>query len=341
MKSFLLSVVILSFTITLTAQESVCDTGFRLFDHERLATEPVCIPQEAQRIVTLDGLSFETLMVLEQPPVAAPASYLRNFPMNYPTLASQIADIENLGNLSVASAEAIIAAAPDLIIGSDTRQSMFYEQLSTIAPTLLYTFRHSGEWQAIAQFTAEAVHREAEYEAQLATYNARVETFQSLLDNETIDVSVVRVRPEALRLYVLDSFPGSVIDDVGLSRPESQNYDYEDLQAAFNSTTFYAISRENIELAEGDVVFVWSSSATAVLAEEAEEQRQALLDDPLWQSLDAIQAGDVYIVGSYWIGSSFISAHYILDDLFTFVLDVDPAAIAPNPFIIPENATSE
>lgn len=341
MKSFLLSVVMLSFTITLTAQENVCDTGFRLFEHELLATEPVCIPDEPQRIVTLDGLSFETLMVIGQPPIAAPSAYIRNYTLNYPTRASQTEVIEDLGRLSLTGFEALLATEPDLIIGDDSRILPFYEQLSTIAPTLLFTFNHSGAWQDVAEFVTSATKREAAYETQLAAYNDRLEIFQSNLDDENIIVSVVRVRPIDLRLYVADSFPGSVIADAGLSRPPSQQYDYEQLREEFDATTFYAISRENIQLADGDIIFVWSSSPSAELAEDTEDRRQALLNDPLWQSLEATQADTVYIVGSHWIGSSFAAAHAVLDDLFIYVLGIDPAEIAPNPIPITENTNTE
>ncbi|MEO1290357.1 MAG: hypothetical protein AAFV93_21605, partial [Chloroflexota bacterium] len=161
--------------------------------------------------------------------------------MNYPTLATQIDGIENLGALSVTSVEAIIAVDPDLIIGVDTRFLAFYDVLS-VAPTLLYTFHHSGEWQDVAAFAAAATNNEGLYDTQMTIYEARVEDFQSLLGDEEVEVSVVRIRPEELRLYVLASFPSSVIEDVGLLRPESQNYDYEGLLEAFSSTTFYAIS---------------------------------------------------------------------------------------------------
>ncbi|MEL6406895.1 MAG: ABC transporter substrate-binding protein [Chloroflexota bacterium] len=253
--------------------------------------------------------------------------------MNYPTLATQIDGIENLGALSVTSVEAIIAVDPDLIIGVDTRFLAFYDVLS-VAPTLLYTFHHSGEWQDVAAFAAAATNNEGLYDTQMTIYEARVEDFQSLLGDEEVEVSVVRIRPEELRLYVLASFPSSVIEDVGLLRPESQNYDYEGLLEAFSSTTFYAISLENIQFADGDVIFVWSSSANAELAEDADARRQVLLDDPLWQSLGAIQSDDIYLVGGHWIGSSLILAHYILDDLFSSVLDDNPAEVSPNPFIV-------
>lgn len=34
---------------------SLCDAGFRRFDHELLATDPICIPENPQRIAFIDS----------------------------------------------------------------------------------------------------------------------------------------------------------------------------------------------------------------------------------------------------------------------------------------------
>jgi len=314
----------------LAAQDAAeCEDGFRLFDHKMLATDPVCIPDDPQRIITLGMPSFETLMSYGIQPLASPSPYLQNYALNFPALADDLEGIQDVGSLAFANIEAVIAAEPDLIIGHEARFIEFYDDLSAVAPTLLYEFEHSGVWQDVAQFVAEVVGRQAEYEANLADYNARVADFRNSLGEREIVVSVIRIRPDALRLYVKDSFPGSVIEDAGLVRPESQQYDSEAMRAEFGQTTFYAISLENIQLVDGDVIFIWTSSPTRELAEQSDERLQELVDDPLWGTLDAVQAGQVYEVGGHWIGSSFIAANYLLDDLSSR-LDVEIET--PNPF---------
>lgn len=315
----------------LVAQDEAteCEDGFRLFDHELLVTDPVCIPDDPQRIITLGMPSFETLMSYGIQPLASPSPYLQNYALNFPALADQIEGIQDLGSLAFANIEAVIEAEPDIIIGHEARFISFYDDLSAVAPTLLYEFEHSGVWQDVAHFVAEIVGRQAEYEANLADYNARVADFRDSLGEREIVVSVIRIRPDALRLYVQDSFPGSVIADAGLVRPESQQYSSEEMRAEFGQTTFYAISLESIQLVDGDVIFIWASSPTRELAEQSDERLQELVDDPLWGTLDAVQAGQVYEVGGHWIGSSFIAAHYLLDDL-SARLDVEVET--PNPF---------
>ncbi|MFP4322944.1 MAG: ABC transporter substrate-binding protein [Anaerolineales bacterium] len=316
-----------------------CPEGERFFAHELLATDPVCIPDEPLRILTLGMPSFETLMALGIQPYASPAPYIQNYANYYPGLADEVAGIRDMGPLAFTSIEAVVEADPDLIIGHEARFMEFYDDLSAVAPTLLYEFEHSGVWQDIAAFVAQIVNREAEYDALLADYNARVEDLQASLGDTAPVIPIIRVRPDALRLYVRASFPGAVVEDVGLPRPESQDYDNATMQDEFGQSTFYAISRESIQLVAGDVIFIWTSSPTAQLAEEAEDRQQALLDDPLFGTLDAVQARRTHEVGGYWIGSSFVAAHYILDDLFTYVAEAEPTI--PNPFRATRDAESE
>jgi hypothetical protein len=43
---------------------AVCAAGQRLFAHELLATEPVCVPEQADRIATLEPAAHDLLMAL-------------------------------------------------------------------------------------------------------------------------------------------------------------------------------------------------------------------------------------------------------------------------------------
>jgi iron complex transport system substrate-binding protein len=316
----------------LTQEPLTCEEGFRVFDHELLSTDPICIPEEPQRILTLGMPSFETLMALGVTPFASPAPYINNYAGYYPTLAYQVEGVQNLGPLALTSLERAVEGDPDLIIGHEARFVQYYDDFTAIAPTLLYEFEHSGIWQEVADFVAQTVDREAEYEALLTEYDTRVADLQTSLDGADPVTSVVRIRPREVRLYVVDSYPGSVLEDVGLPRPESQQYESEAMRAEFGQSTFYGISEERIELADGDVIFIWTSSPTQELAQDSEERLQELMNDPLWSQLDAVQQGNAYEVGGHWIGASFVAAHYMLDDLFRHVVGVNPAEVSPNPF---------
>ncbi|NOK63322.1 MAG: ABC-type Fe3+-hydroxamate transport system, periplasmic component [Chloroflexi bacterium AL-W] len=309
--------------------DGTCIEGFRLFAHKLLATEPLCVSEEPERIIAFEP--FEILMSLEAPPIATFSGNLENYAIDFPALAD---DIENIGSIGVSSSpniEAIVAANPDLIIGTTQRWRDMYEDLSAIAPTALYDFTHSGQWKEVAEFVADVTNQQTAYESLLQNYEERVSTLREELANSGLSISVVRVLPTGVRLYVLDSFSGEVIDDIGLARPESQQYTHAEMLDEFQQPSFYNISDENLQLADADVIFSWTLGATPEIADQAREQQLALRDDPLWSTLNAVQNDNVYEVGGYWIGLSFVAAHYMLDDLYEHVLDTEPTT--PNPFV--------
>lgn len=311
-----------------------CEDGMRLFEHSQLATNPLCIPEEPQRIVVLDRLSFETLIALDVQPVGTYSGYIENFQIDFPIIAERVEGIANLGTLEALNIEALVNVNPDLIIGDVPRNGANYEELSTIAPTTLYQFQHSGQWQDIAAFVADIVDSTAELERVTEQYEERLTALQETLGAAvtTEEISVVRIMPRNVRLYARDSFLGSVIAEAGLPRPVSQDLNDAELQEQQNSSTFYNISDERIDLADGDVIFIWTTGYTPEIAADAEVRLADLRNDPLWGSLDAVQQERVFEVGGYWIGSSFIAAHAMLDDLFVYVAEVNPQEVAPNPF---------
>jgi iron complex transport system substrate-binding protein len=90
--------------------------------------------------------------------------------------------------------------------------------------------------------------------------------------------------------------------------------------ALFGNPIQARISREQLGQADGDVIFLWTGESISDVASTAQEKLEVLLQDPLWRRLKAVQAGRVYTVPSYWIGSGPIAANAILDDLFTFLI---------------------
>ncbi|MEM9955410.1 MAG: iron-siderophore ABC transporter substrate-binding protein, partial [Chloroflexota bacterium] len=327
-------IVLLLPTLLITAQDNTeCEDGFRLFDHELLATDPVCIPETPQRIISLERLSFETLMSINYLPVATASGYLENFVIDFPTISDRIESIEDIGTTVNPNAESLLDAQPDLIFGSGPRTLELYDELSSIAPTLLFEFDHSGQWLDIAAFVADAIGAEDAYQRLLADYEARLDALRDELGGNSPIISVVRIRPSDVRLYVTDSFSGQVINSANLPRPTSQDYTSDEMQAEFGQQTFYPVSRENIPMADGDIIFVWITGYTPEIAAQAIDRLETLQTDPLWGALEAVQNGNLIEVGGYWIGSSFIAAHYMLDDLFVHVAGVDPQDVSTNPFL--------
>jgi iron complex transport system substrate-binding protein len=336
MKSFLIGLVLLLLVMPLSAQETVtCEAGFSLFDHELLATDPVCVPENPQRIATLDPFSLEMMMAADRLPVAAvnvSASLTR-----LPELVDRLAEVVDLGQ--PASLEILLAEQPDLILTVSGAYDEVLSQLNEIAPVVVIQFEYSGQWKEVTQAFAEVIGAEAEIEAVFESYDMRAAALNELLGEEPPVVSVVRILPDAINLYMRESFPGTVLADSGITQPESQDYSAEEAIELFDNPIQYTISRENLRDADADIIITWSFGATEELREAAQEQRETLLNDPLWSALEAVQSERMYQGGPYWIGSGIYAAHRILDDLFLYVAEVDPAEVAPNPLTEAASAT--
>jgi iron complex transport system substrate-binding protein len=275
-----------------------------------------CVPKEIRRLVTLDGVMFEYAIALDLAPIGTVSSA---FQAQLPPLMT---DAQSIGQNGEPSLEAILSLKPDLIVGLDFQQGI-YPQLSQIATTLLLPFEHSGQWKEAFLKTGAALSQEGAALSELETYQARAADFQAQMGERlnNLQVSVIRLYPETINLYLKDSFCGTVLQDAGLARPPSQNIGATEAEKQFGNPIQTSISRELLAQADGDVIFIWTGENTAAANQEAQERLQELQQDPLWGQLKAVQAGRVYPVPSYWIGSGPIAANAILDDLFTYLVE--------------------
>ncbi|WP_237269713.1 iron-siderophore ABC transporter substrate-binding protein [Synechocystis sp. CACIAM 05] len=277
-----------------------------------------CVPTEIKRLITLDGAAFEYAIALGLEPIATVPS---NFQAQLPALMTNARNIQNIGKGEQPNLEAILGTNPDLIVGLDSHQSI-YPQLSQIAPTVLFPFEHSGQWKKVFASIGNALHQQTATQSALAAYQARSTDFRTQMGDrlDNLQVSVIRLYPDGINLYLKDSFAGTVLQDAGLARPPSQNISAAEAQQKFGNPIQTRISREVLEQADGDVIFLWTGENTSQGNEEAKKRLQQLQQDPLWGQLRAVKAGKVYEVPSYWIGSGPIAANAILDDLYKYLL---------------------
>lgn len=321
------------------AQETPCEDGFRLFDHEQLATDPVCIPEDAQRIVALDNAAVELLLFTDKEIVAAFGAFtIDELSASLPVLAEKLETVQPLEwpvNL-----ELLLELKPDLIVAYDN-ETMPYDQLSAIAPTVILSAGIAqGNWKEATQFWSDVFNVQDLYAEMLETYNVRVAELQAALgeDRGETEVSLVLASSYFNMIMLADSPTGAVLADVGLGRPASQALNSEDAMTAYQNATFAYLSDETLNLADGDVIYVFTFP---VLGEEAVAASDQYLADfqtnPLWQSLSGVQSGQAHVVGFPWTrGNTYLLANAILDDLFATLTDTE--ATTPNPIVAFEEA---
>lgn len=292
-------------------------TDCRMIKH---AAGEACVPVNPQRIVALDRTTLEQILALGQKPIAAPLMPAQ------PLLQPYLDGVTNVGTETGVSLERVAVLKPDLIVGLVDTVSQTYPQLSQIAPTVLVEFEHSGHWKKHLSFMGEVLGQTERVQQVLGDYSKRLEDFKSQLKQSggkgeagqpsQTQVSVVRLYPDNITLYTKPGFIGTILEDAGLARPPSQDLDLAATQAKGLSPIQYSVSRELFAQADADTMFLIVGNWDPKLPDAL----KALQADPLWSRLKAVQAGKVYQVGDYWVGSSAIAANAVLDDLFKYLI---------------------
>ncbi len=119
--------------------------------------------------------------------------------------------------------QAIKAADPDLILGSQALTPDAFPQLTAIAPTV-FTGPPGAAWQDNLRTVGAATGR-------LDAANGLIDGFEQAADKTGADndathfqASVVQLTDTTMRVYGADNFPGSVLAAVGVDRPAAQRF---------------------------------------------------------------------------------------------------------------------
>jgi iron complex transport system substrate-binding protein len=273
-----------------------------------------CIPNDWQTLVALDSVTAEGAIALGIKPLGTTFSGISKH------LEDRLTNVKNIGTTGEPNLEKILALKPDLIVGIDSQENI-YPQLSEIAPTTLIKFTHSGHWKAVFQEFSTLIGKKEVAEQVMAKYDQRIAKFKEKIGDHPPVVSVVRIYPDSINLYLRDSFVGTILADAGLPRPESQNLSAEEAKKIAGNEIQMSISKELLSKADGDVIFIWTGENDPKINEELQTKIIALQKEPLWQNLKAVKNGRVYQVPSYWIGSGAIAANLVLDDLFKYLIN--------------------
>ncbi|MFF2728001.1 ABC transporter substrate-binding protein [Streptomyces sp. NPDC058008] len=267
----------------------------RTVTHAMGSTELTSVPK---RVVVLDVGEFDNVVSLGVKPVGyAPSEGDEAIP-SY--LKKDAGDPASVGTINSLNLEAIAGLKPDLILGSQLRAADKYDELSKIAPTV-FSIRPGFTWKENYLLNAAALDRTAKAKSELAAYEANAKKLGEDIGPDKPTVSMVRYLPDKIRLYAKASFIGTILQDVGLPRPENQQID--DLAAE--------ISPENIDQADADWIF------TGVYGDAKATKRDTARANPLWKNLAAVKAGQAKDVSdeTWYLGLGVTSANLVLDDL--------------------------
>lgn len=258
----------------------------------------------AQRIIVSDQAILDAALALDLPVVAIPGYEDREAIPDY--LAERAAGVEVLAERTEINLESLAAAQPDLLLFSAklVEASGVRDQLSQIAELAELEVSTARPWRDSLRDVAAAVGVPERAEAAIADVEARIEAGRSAIaaSGSDVEVSVVRCFGTSCRyLPGGSSFPGQVLDELGVARPALQASDPE-------GRAFVEVSPERVDLLAGDLIVVFGT--------DAEDTIEQLQDNPLWLQLEAVQAGRVHPVDdAAWFTGSALAVEVIVDEM--------------------------
>ncbi len=265
----------------------------------RHAMGETTIESKPVRVVVMDSGELDSVIRLGLKPVGA-LEYDPDLLPDY--LVEGLTEATTIGTLAEPDIEAIAALQPDLILSSMVRHEELYDTLAEIAPTV-FGISTGVVWKQNFAQHARALGREVEANEAVLEYEERVRALNAILPDPRPTISVVRVLADNIRYYQLANYSGTILTDLGLPRPESQNV--ED----------FALLNQSLEtLGESaDADFIFVSPALG----ENDAFAKEMLEGPLWSSLSAVQAGNYMVVlDDVWMaGIGYRAAQTIMDEI--------------------------
>jgi iron complex transport system substrate-binding protein len=264
------------------------------------------VPAEPDRVVVLDTGELDSATALGIAPVGGVEALPGQGVLGY--LEDDMAGMELVGTIEEPNLEAIAALRSDLILSSKLRHEKLYDELSQIAPTV-FTETVGVTWKENFLLHAEALGKREEAERMLTEYEERAAWLGGAVTEdfgEEPSISIVRFLPGETRIYLSESFIGTILEDVGLPRPATQRK--EDF-------ALYP-SEEQIGLMDADLLFY------AACGPSGDTTQPAITRNPLWDTLGAVENRRAYEVSDdrWFLGIGIRAANLVLDDLERILL---------------------
>lgn len=296
--------------VSLLPNAADADKWPRTISHEK---GKLVLEQAPQRVVSTTPSVTGILLAMDAPVVASAATSRgpltddKGFFSQWAEVADQ-RGVEPLYRDLQFDIEAIIGAAPDLLVGSSSGADsvmQHYPELEALGLPVVIVDYSSHSWQEIARQLGRATGHEGEAESAIRRF-----------DDYVAETSKTMRVPEGKATIVGYDIAGSY----SIGRPESPQaqlltalgFDIAPLPATMRgevtrSSNFDFISRENLSAAiTGETVFLMSGS---------DENAQAFMDDQVLANHPAVKAGQVYPLGKSSFRIDYYSGQQMVDNV--------------------------
>lgn len=274
----------------------------------------VSVPDDPQRVAALGLGDADTLLSLGITPVAiTPWNADAATDGVGPWAQEQLGDarpaiIDTKSSIDESTIEKTVSADPDLIIAVNAAVDQnTYDKLSAIAPTVVRPAQAEDwtvPWQDATRLIGQAVGRPDAAEQVVADTESRFDAARSEHPAFSEQTGAVVLRDPTGGFYVYGNGDGrgQVLDDLGFTLPDS-------LRDLIGDRFYAEISAEQMQTLDLDTLVVLDHAGA----------REALADDPLFQSLNVVKRGDVVFVDDM-VGNAMsmpnpLTIPYALDNL--------------------------
>ena len=308
MRKNFLATAILAATMALftgCSKKSDNDSDTVKVEETRVVTDvngEVEIPVNPKRIVDISGNS-DILSILGYQVVGTANSDAYDY-TKFPTYLEDTlrgAEIVGYSMQDSMDIEAILSLEPDLIICS-TYQETMYEQLQEIAPTVMIQLAQMN-WRDDIYTVAELMNEKEKADEWFEAYDKKAEEVSKTIKKTYgEDTSYLSFLASGGQFFVFDGagFGTILYEDLGLEKPAGMP------------------EQENISLPVVTYEGLASIDADVIFAIATDEDAKALKENSVWNSIPAVQAGNVVELPSspyFNQGYSCIGRYELLNEL--------------------------
>ncbi|MGU3521889.1 Fe2+-enterobactin ABC transporter substrate-binding protein [Enterobacteriaceae bacterium C23F] len=267
------------------------------------------------RIVSTSVTLTGSLLAIDAPVIASGATTPNNRVADGQGFLRQWGDIakqRHVARLYIGepNAEAVAAQMPDLILisatGGDSALAL-YDQLSTIAPTLIINY-DSQSWQSLltqlGQITGQekqAAQRIAEFDSQMAKVKQQMK-----LPPQPVSALVYTAAAHSANLWTPESAQGKLLEQLGFTLAP--------LPAGLHTSQSQGKRHDIIQLGGENLAAGLNGQSLFVFAGD-QKDTDAIEANPLLSHLDAVQNKRVYALGTETFRLDYYSAMRVLERL--------------------------
>ncbi|MGC6389566.1 Fe2+-enterobactin ABC transporter substrate-binding protein [Ewingella sp. S1.OA.A_B6] len=277
----------------------------------------VTLNQPPQRIVSTSVTVTGTLLAIDAPVIASgattPNSRIADA-QGYLSQWGKIAAERKVQRLYIGepNAEAIAGEAPDLIImsatGGDSALKL-YDQLAAIAPVLVVNYDDKS-WQELARQLGEATGHEAQANATVKQFDARVKKLKTGLALPPQPVSALVYRPDgkSANLWTSASPQGQLLHELGFTLAK--------LPASLHGSQSQGVRKDIVQLS-GENMAEGLNGNTLLLFSADDSDGQRVMNNRFLAHLPAVKNQRVYPLGNDTFRLDYYSASNLLTRLET------------------------